>query len=132
MEFQEKILNLAQKYNLNHYYQVFEHCFGGNWTAFTYSLYNDSGCFTIEHLPQRGEVSCYFAPHFSYNREELCRKEINIFELEHDIWTRRERFWIFKNPFFYWNTKKVLETILEVVESSIKKNNEFVGIKIKK
>ena len=48
-------------------YKDFKNCFGGNWWVYTHSLYNDSGCFTIHCLPQRGEVDCYFTEILDYN-----------------------------------------------------------------
>lgn len=130
MNIKEKFSELAKKYNLTYQYQEFENCFGGHWFVCTHSLYNYSGCFTIHCLPQRDEVDCYYAETFSEDRRELCGKPINIFEIEKEMWRKNERIWFFKNPFFYWNTERVIKTIIEVITKSIEKNNEFFGIKI--
>ena len=82
MDFKKEFTNLAKKYNLNYQYQDFKNCFEGNWWVYTHSLYNDSGCFTIHVLPQRGEVDCYFTEKFSTDRKELCGNPIHVFEVE--------------------------------------------------
>ena len=130
MDFQKEFTILAEKYNLNYQYQDFKNCFGGNWWVYTHSLYNDSGCFTIHCLPQRGEVDCYFTEKFSTDRKELCGQIINVFEIEKDIWNKNERIWIFKKPFYYWNPERIIKTLIQVIEISIEKNNEFFGVKI--
>ena len=94
-------------------------------------MYNDSGCFTIHCLPQRGEVDFYFADKFSTDRKELCSKALNVYEVEKEIWEKKTKIWFFKNPFYYWNQDKIIKTLIEVINVSIKKNNEFFGIKIK-
>ena len=73
---------------------------------------------------------CYYAEKFSNDRKELCGKLINVFEVEKEIWDKNEKIWFFKNPFYYWNPDKVIKTLIEVIKISIKKNNEFFGIKI--
>lgn len=120
--------SFAKKHNLNYAYQEFNNCFGGNWWVCTHSLYNDSGCFTIHCVPGRGDVDCYFAARFSTDRKVLCENLINIYEIEKDIWVKHEKIWIFKNPFFYWSQDRVIKAILEVMETSIAKNNEFLEI----
>ena len=130
MDFKSQFSDLAKEYNLTYDYQEFENCFGGNWWVCTHSLYNASGCFTVHCLPARSEVDCYYAEKFSNDRKELCGKLINVFEVEKEIWDKNERIWFFKNPFYYWNPDRVIETLIEVIKISIKKNNEFFGIKI--
>ena len=95
MDFKKEFKELASKYNLTYQHQDFKNCFGGYWWVYTHSLYNDSGCFTIHCLPQRGEVDCYFTEKFSTDRKELCGQIINVFEVEKDIWNKNERIWIF-------------------------------------
>ena len=131
MDFKKEFTDLANKYNLNYQYQDFKNCFGGNWWVYTHSLYNDSGCFTIHCLPQRGEVDFYFADKFSTDRKELCSKAINVYEVEKENWEKKAKIWFFKNPFYYWNQDKIIKTLIEVINVSIEKNNEFFGIKIK-
>ena len=128
----EEFADLAEKYNLSYQYQEFNNCFGGHWFVYTHSLYNDSGCFTIHCVPQRAEVNCYFTSKFSTDRTELCSgDQINEFEVEREIWSKNEKIWFLKNPFYYWNEQNIIKTLIEVIEISIEKNNEFFGVKIK-
>ena len=131
MDFKNEFSKLAEKYNLNYQYQDFKNCFGGNWWVYTHSLYNDSGCFTIHCLSHRGVFDCYFSEKFSNDRNQLCQKAINVFEVEKEIWNKNSKIWFFKNPFYYWNTENILKTLIEVIKVSIEKNNEFFGVKIK-
>ena len=131
MDFKKEFTDLAQKYNLSYQYQDFENCYGGNWWVYTHSLYNDSGCFTIYCLPQRCEVSFYFADKFSTDIHELCDKLINVFDFEKEIWSKHEKFLIFKNPFYYWSIERTIKVLIEVINVLIEKSNEFFGIKIK-
>lgn len=131
MDIKEEFISLANKYNLSYRYQDFKNCFGGNWWVYTHSLYNDSGCFTIYCLPQRGEVEFYFSEKFSTDRKELCEKPINAYQVEKEIWSKNEKIWFFKNPFFYWNSERIVKTLIEVINISIEKNNEFFVVKIK-
>ena len=131
MNLKKEFEELAKKNNLTYQYQEFNNCFGGSWFVYTHSLYNDSGCFTIHCLPQRAEVDCYFANNFSTDRKELCGKAINVFKVEEEIWNKNEKIWIFRNPFYYWKPERMIKTLIEVINVSIEKNNEFFGIKIK-
>ena len=131
MDFKEEFEKLAKKYNLTYQYQEFENCFGGNWWVCTHSLYNDSGCFTIHCLPQREEVDCYFTNTFSTDIRKLYGKPINIYKAEKEIWDKNEKILFFKNPFFYWWSKNIIKTLIEVIYSLIEKNHEFFGVKIK-
>lgn len=131
MDFKKEFTDLAKKYHLNYQYQDFKNCFGGNWWVYTHSLYNDSGCFTIHCLPQRGEVDFYFADKFSADRKELCGNPINVYEIEKEIWNKNAKIWFFKNPFYYWNQEKIIKTLIEIINVLIEKDNEFFGVKIK-
>ena len=91
---------LVQDYKLNYRYQVFHNCYGGGWTVYTHSYYNDSGCFTVHSMPQRGELDFYFAKKFSCERKAIYEKIIDIAFIEPDIWNARGKIWIFNNPFF--------------------------------
>ena len=81
MDFDAELRKLAEKHNLHYQFQKFENCFNGNWLVYTYSLYNESGCFTISYMPQRFEVDCYYAERFSTDRQELCNKAVDISDL---------------------------------------------------
>lgn len=130
MDFKKEFAALAQKKNLSYQFQEFKNCFGGDWVVWTYSLYNDSGCFTVSYWTQREEVDFYYAEKFSTDRKELCAKPINVFEAEQEIWRKNKRIWIFNNPFFYCSPKRIIKALIEVINSLIEKNNEFFGIKL--
>lgn len=131
MDFKKEFTVLAEKYNLNYQYQDFNNCYGGNWRVYTHSLYNNSGCFTIHVLPQRGECDCYYAEKFSTDRKELCDKPINVYEVEKEIWDKNAKILFFKNPFYYWNQKNIIKTLIEIINVLIERYNEFFGVKIK-
>ena len=130
MRFKKEFNCLAQKYDLKYEYQEFQNCFGGGWLVFTHSLFNDSGCVTVHCLPQRGEIDCYFSAKFSHDRSQLCETLVNIFDIEKEIWLDRQKLWIFKKPFFYSNSDKLIKTLLEVMTVSLEKTNEFAGLKV--
>ena len=131
MDFKKEFSDLSSENNLIYEYQEFKNCFGGNWWVCTHSLYNDSGCFTIHCLPHRGEVDFYFADKFSTDRNELCQREINVFEVEKDIWERDAKVWVIRNPFYFWSSKRIMKTLIEVIKISIEKNGEFFGVIIR-
>ncbi len=129
----EKLFNfLVKDYGLKHKYQVFKNCYGGNWWVYTHSYYNESGCFTIHHLPQRGELDFYYSKEFSNKRENLCERIIDISSVEKEIWDKHKKFLFFNNPFFWWSSDKILKVLAEVIESQIKKHCQFFGIKVNK
>ena len=130
MRINEDLNNLAMKYGLKYQYQTFEKCYSGNWYVLTHSLYNESGCFTISCLPQRGEVEFYFAERFSCNLRELCSQEINVYAFEKEIWEKSKKIGPFISPFSYWNPNRVLDTLIKVITVLIEKNNEFFGVEI--
>lgn len=129
MNIEELFDFLKKDYNLCYRYQEFVRCYGGNWTVQTHSFYNDSGCFTIYIEIQRG-MDFWYAPRFSTERKELCEREIDVSSIEPQIWDKYERFFIFKNPFFWWNDNKVLRTLAEALKVHLAKDNEFFGIQV--
>ena len=48
-----------------------------------------------------------------------------------EIWDKNSKIWFFKNPFYHWNSEKIIKTLIEVIKVLIEKNNEFFGVKIK-
>ncbi len=131
MDIKELFGFLVKQYGLTYVYQDFKNCFDGNWQVYTHSFYNESGCFTIHNLPQRGELDFYYAKKFSNNRKDLCEKMIDIRSAEEEIWKKHSNVLGIRNPFFWWSEKKVLSTLVEVIKSQIKKKGEFFGIEIK-
>jgi hypothetical protein len=121
---------LVNDYGLKHVYQEFNNCYGGNWQVFTHSYYNDSGCFTIHNLPQRGELDFYYAKEFSKVRENLCEHLIDVSSIEKEILDKHFKILFFRNPFFWWSRSKVLKALAEVIKAEINKKGEFFGIKV--
>ena len=132
MDIEKQFDFLVTDYGLKHAYQDFNNCFGGHWWVCTHSYYNESGCFTIHNLPQRGELDFYYAKEFSNIRKDLCEQRINISAIGTEIWEKNEKFLFMKNPFFWWSEKKVLKSLAEVIEAEIKSTGQFFGIKVTK
>ena len=130
MKTNEDLKQLAQKFNLKYQYQEFEDCYSGNWFVITHSLYNESGCFTIHYIPQRMEVDFYIADRFTRNLRALCTQEVNVFEVEKEIWDSSKKIGPFKIPFYYCHPDRLVKTLIKVITAQIEKNNEFFGIKI--
>ena len=91
MDIAEMFRFLIEDYNLKYKYQEFRNCYNGNWIIETYSYYNDTGCFTIHHLMQRGEIDCYYSPTISEIREELTIKRLDIRTIGVEIWKKMEK-----------------------------------------
>lgn len=121
---------LIERYGLTYRYQEFKNSYGSLWLVKTYSFFNDSGCFTIYSLPQRGELDFYYAPQFSTVREELCEKMVDICSIEKEIWDKHTKIGIINKPFFWWNCDKILRTLAEVLKAHIAVHGEFFGIKV--
>lgn len=132
MDIEKHLGFLVKDYGIKYAYQDFKNCYGGNWRVYTHCFYNESGCFTIHYLPQRGELDFYFAKEFSNVRENLCERLIDINSVEKEIWKKHEKLLFFKDPFFWWNNKKILQALAEVIKAQIKKRGEFFGVKVKK
>ncbi len=130
MTIKEKLIILAQRYDLNYQYQQFDNCYGGYWFVCTHSIYNKTGCFTVCCLPQRNEISFYYATKFSRNLKELCFQEVDVYQFEKDIWGKNSKIGPLKNPFFYWSENKIVNTLIKVIIAQIEKQHEFFGIKI--
>ena len=130
MEFEAKLKDFAKKYDLNYAFQEFENCWELGYFVNTYSLYNKTGCFTIQYIIQKNELDFYFSKKFSTFRKFLCVKNINVFKVGQDIWEKRQKIWIFKNPFYYWSVNNTINVLIEVMEDSIKNNGEFFGVRI--
>jgi len=125
MNLRNQFNDIAERYGVNYQWQNFKD------GSYAHSLYNESGCFTILCLPARGEIDCYYSKEFSNDKQRLCAKQINIYEVEKDIWERNKRKWIFKIPFQFWGHDRTIRTIIEVIQASVNKTNIFYGIEIK-
>lgn len=122
---------LVKDNGLKYVYQEFYNCYGGNWRVYTHSYYNQSGCFTIHTLPQRGELDFYYAKEFSTVLENLCELLIDISSIEKEIWDKHNKILFFRNPFFWWSRNKVLKALAEVIRQKLIKKMNFLGLKSK-
>ena len=123
---------LVKDYGLTYEYQEFTNCYDGNWTMHTHSFYNGSGCFTIQYLLQRDELSFYYSPYFSCDYNVLCENAIDICSIEKGIWDKHIKGKFFKSPFFWWRKKKILVALSDVIRTHVQENGEFFGIVCKK
>ncbi len=128
MNIEEMFGFLIKDYNLFYQKQNFPNCYGG-WDVEIHSFYNESGCFSIYIEFQRG-MSFWYASRFSADYEKICEREVNVSSLEPQLWEKFERKWIIKNPFFWWNNKKVLCALAEIIKIHLSKNKEFFGIRV--
>lgn len=122
---------LVTDYGLTYRFQEFRNCYSGNWIVQTYSFYNDSGCFTIHYLPQRDELSYFYSTRFSTVREVLCEKEIGeniIYSMEPKVWNKYSKVWLFKRPFFWYSSNKILRTFAEALKVYLSNNKSFFDI----
>lgn len=132
MEIKDSFNFLVEDYGLTYKEQTFDKCYGGNWRVKTYSFYNDSGCFTISSLPQKGELDFYYSPRFCSSREGLCDKILNIRSIKPEIWNTRMKLGFIKRPFFWWSSKLVLTTLAEAIKEHLIEHEDFFDIIVKK
>ena len=122
---------LVKDYGFTYSFQKLNNCFGGNWYVETYSFYNDSGCFTIRQLCQRGEWDYFFARKYcKKNLEELCSRNINIHSIEKEIWEEPLAIISELGHLKSWNaTYKIehieIETLAKVIKAQIEKHASF-------
>jgi len=132
MNVEEMFGFLVKDYGLTYKFQEFENCYDGNWTVFTYSFYNDDGCFTIHYLVGRDELDFYYSSRFSSVREELRERQINVYEVEPNIWRKHQRIWIFKRPFFWWSMRRILNACAEALKLYLAKGNDLFDMPLYK
>ena len=82
---------LVKEYKLEYVKKHFDNCYEGNWAVITYSYFNESGCFTIYTLPERGELDFFYAHKFSDNLNELCQSRVNIQSVGTQIWQKAKK-----------------------------------------
>lgn len=127
----EGLFFLVDEFNLKYSAQTFENCPFGNYTTKTYSFYNDSGCFTVHVLEQRAELEFYYSNCFSDDLANLHKKSIDVYSTEKKIWNKRGKiFGFIPNLFFWFNNKKILETVAQVIKTQIQNYGEFFGVKV--
>ena len=67
---------LVTEYNMQFTAQEFSEYLEFHFICYTYSFYNKNGCFTIHHIPQRGDTLWYVSKSFSEDHYELLEKRI--------------------------------------------------------
>ncbi len=128
MNVEELFQFLIRDYGMQYCRQVYEKCWGGNWTVYTHSFYSEHGCFTIHSLPQRGELDFYCSAGFHSVREQLCEQRVDVCSIEPKIWAKYVKFGPFHRPFFWCSEKKVLCALAEVLKVHLAKEKDLFGI----
>ncbi|MCR4726870.1 MAG: DUF4275 family protein [Clostridia bacterium] len=133
MDREEKIFGfLESRYGLKHVYQCFENCYDGHWFVYSHSYYNESGCFTIQVIPQRGEYDFYFTKKFLQTKEPLCSigledsavQSVDIRSIGREIWEKAEK------KYWFWTYKRVLKTLASAIRDQVGKESSFFGIEV--
>ena len=124
MEINEIFSFLISDYLMAYKFQEFENYPSGNWYSKVYSYYNESGCFSIYTLPQRGEYEYYYAKAFSTDIKELLQKVIEV-DVKHEIWQNAS-----KKIFFGYRQKLQHQAFANYIKYLIKEKGEFYGIKV--
>ncbi len=79
-------------------------------------------------MESRGELSFYYSKEFSTNRNSLYEVPLNIYDVEKEIWDKRGKIGFIPNLFFWWNNKKILTTVAQIVKLQIEKSGSFFGV----
>ncbi len=113
---------LIDKYGFKYEYNVFSSYHGFAGPFFSYSFYNEYGCFIILHAVQRNEIEYYVSKKYS-NKQEILFEEL-ISEQVFKILSRLR-----KNSLNWFKGDNVL--LLDYIVGEIEKKGEFFGIKVK-
>ena len=116
---------LVYEYKLKYAKQQFNNCYNGTWTVITYSFYNESGCFTIYTLPERGDLDFYHSKKYSDELGKLCSSRVNVESIGTEIWQKAK-----KKIFFEYRHKLFLRTLAEVIRYNVQLNGSFCGVKV--
>ena len=133
----------------------YEDYLGTNAVLLTYSYYNEFGCFTIAHVPVRGEVTYYrldsidqitdiilrhdlnlgvITPKnekkFREHSQNILKHELSIFDFEPEIWAKHRKTGFLKIPFSWGTDKQILKALADVIKTQIEKYGSFFGIKV--
>ncbi|MDY0295657.1 MAG: hypothetical protein RBQ71_07625 [Acholeplasmataceae bacterium] len=115
--------NFLKRYGFEFKEQSFKNVYNSYFTVYTYSFYNEDGCFTIYNLPQRGEWDYFYSKKFSTVMDDLLAFRIDIYSQKADIWDKARKVWLY-------TMKKELSLLVDVIKYQIQEKNEFYGIKI--
>ena len=107
---------LVTEYNMQFKAQEFDEYLGFHFMSYTYSFYNENGCFTIHHIPQRGETGWFVSKTISEDQYELLKKEIIQSLYVH------EQTWIWRIG---------IKNLARSIRSQIARSGEFFGIKVR-
>ncbi len=146
---------LCLKYKMNYSLGEYENYLGTNAVLLTYSYYNEFGCFTIAHVPVRGEVTYYrldsidqitdiilrhdlnlgvITPKnekkFREHSQNILKHELSIFDFEPEIWAKHRKTGFLKIPFSWGTDKQILKALADVIKTQIEKYGSFFGIKV--
>ncbi|MBO5328095.1 MAG: hypothetical protein J6B04_02850 [Clostridia bacterium] len=114
---------LIDKYNFKYGFNIFSSYYNFLGPFYTYSFYNDCGCFTILHAVQRNEIEYYVSKGFSNKQEILF--EVKVSEQIFNILKRLRR-----HPLNWFKADATL--VAEYIADEINKKNEFLGINVKR
>ena len=106
---------LKDNYGFNFKFQTFSEYMNFSGPIYTYSFYNDYGCFTLHNVAQKNEWGWFVSRKFSLDQYELLSKEI----IQTDF--------LQKN---YWFLSSILKDLALTIKSQIKKNSNFFGIRV--
>lgn len=126
MDIDKQFVFLVKEYDLKYSFQMFQNYPFGNWSVDMHSYYNDSGCFSIYNLAQRGEMDFYYAKKFSANIAELMEQSVAIDSIGQEIWSKAK-----KKFLFGYRHSLFIKTLAEVIKSQIEQHGEFYGVKVK-
>ena len=137
---------LSKDHGLEYSHQGFKKCYGGNWYVDTYSFYNESGCFTIYELSERGEWDFYYAEKYSKSMDELLDQRLCVQSFQQEKWKEYSKaveeqtaaiekyvhkFFCGKMFLAEWKAERImLETLAEVIKTQIEKHGCFFGVKL--
>lgn len=115
--------NFLKRYGFEFKEQSFKNVYNSYFTVYTYSFYNEDGCFTIYNLPQRGEWDYFYSKNFSTVMDDLLAFRIDIYSQKAEIWEKARKVCLY-------TMKKELSLLVDVIKYQIQEKNEFYGIKI--
>lgn len=106
---------LESEYGMKFNFQTFKDFQGFYGPIDTYSFHNESGCFTLHNIVQKGEWGWYVCREFSTDQYALLKREIN------------QKAYIKKRC---WTTKALIKELSQVIKNQIACSGCFFGIKM--
>lgn len=125
MDIEKQFEFLVSDYGLKYSFQKFENSPYGNWYVNMYSFYNDSGCFSIHYIPQRGELDFYYAKEFNTNREKMCEIKLDEQSIGQKIWLKAK-----KKFLFGYRHNLYLKTLADAIKAEVQATGQFFGIEV--